>query len=61
MRQLNYLQNLFTARGTGYTLRNSEIKLNIRKPRTNYLIQSLCYSGHYYQIESQRIYEGLVR
>ena len=40
-----YLQNLFTARGTGYTLRNSEIKLNIPKPRTNYLKRSLCYSG----------------
>ena len=40
-----YLQNLFTVRGTGYTLRNSEIKLNIPKSRTNYLKWSLCYSG----------------
>ena len=29
----------------GYTLRNSEIKLNIPKPRTNNLKRSLCYSG----------------
>ena len=40
-----YLQNLFSARGTGYDLRNSEIKLTLPKPRTNYLKQSLCYSG----------------
>ena len=40
-----YLQNLFIARGTGYTLRNSEIKLNIPKARANYLKRSLCYSG----------------
>ena len=40
-----YLQNLFSARGTGYDLRNSEIKLNLPKPRTNYLKRSLCYSG----------------
>ena len=40
-----YLRNLFTARGTRYTLRNSEIKLNIPKPRANYLKRCLCYSG----------------
>ena len=40
-----YLQNLFSARGTRYDLRNSEIKLNLPKPRTNYLKRSLCYSG----------------
>ena len=40
-----YLQNLFSARGTGYDLRNSEIELNLPKPRTNYLKRSLCYSG----------------
>ena len=40
-----YLQNLFSARGTGYDLRNSKIKLNLPKPRTNYLKRSLCYSG----------------
>ena len=42
---LTYLQNLFTARGIGYSLRNSEIKRNIPKPRTTYLKRSLCYSG----------------
>ena len=41
----DYLQNLFSARGTGYNLRNSEIKLNLPKPRTNYLKRSLSYSG----------------
>ena len=41
----DYLQNLFSARGTGYNLRNSEIKLNLPKPRTNYLKRSLGYSG----------------
>ena len=40
-----YLQNLFSARGTVYNLRNWEIKLNLPKPRTNYLKRSLSYSG----------------
>jgi hypothetical protein len=41
----SYLQNLFSVHGSGYNLRNSEIKLNLPKPRTNYLKRSLCYSG----------------
>ena len=41
----SYLQNLLSVRGSGYNLRNSEIKLNLPKPRTNYLKRSLCYSG----------------
>jgi hypothetical protein len=41
----SYLQNLFSVRGSGYNLRDSEIKLNLLKPRTNYLKRSLCYSG----------------
>ena len=42
----SYLQNLFSVRGSGYNLRDSEIKLNLPKPRTaNYLKRSLCYSG----------------
>ena len=41
----SYLQNLFSVRGSGYNLRDSEIKLNLPKPRTNYLQRSLCYSG----------------
>ena len=40
-----YFRNLFSARGTGYNLRNSEIKLNFPKPRTNYLKRSFSYSG----------------
>ena len=40
-----YLQNLFSARGTGHNLRNSEVKLKLPKLRTNYLKRSLCYSG----------------
>ena len=34
-----YLQNLF------FTIRNLEIKLNLSKPRTNYLKRSFQYSG----------------
>ena len=41
----SYLQNLFSVRDSEYNLRNSEIKLNLPKPRINYLKQSLCYSG----------------
>ena len=41
----SYLQNLFSVRGSGYNLRDSEIKLNLPKSRTNYLKRSLCYSG----------------
>ena len=42
----SYLQNLFSVRGSGYNLRDSEIKLNLPKhARTNYLKRSLCYSG----------------
>ncbi len=39
-----YLQNLFSARGTGYNLKNSEIKLNLPKPQTNYLKRSFRYN-----------------
>ena len=57
-----YLQNLFSARGTGYDLRNSEIKLNLPKPRTNYLKRSLCYRGALlWNSLPQNIYDGLVR
>ena len=41
----SYLSDLFSIRGTGYNLRNSEMKLNLRKPRTNYRKKSFCYSG----------------
>ena len=40
-----YLQNMISARGIGYNIRNSEMRLSLPKPRTNYLKQSLCYSG----------------
>ena len=36
-----------TIRDTGYKLRNSETRLNVPKPRTNYLKRSFCYSGAY--------------
>ena len=41
----SYLQNIFSVHGSGYNLRDSEIKLHLPKPRTNYLKRSLCYSG----------------
>ncbi len=41
----SYLQEFFSIRGTGYNLRNSEMRLNLLKPRTNYLKRSFCYSG----------------
>ena len=40
----SYLQNLFSVHGSAYNLRNSEIKLSLPKPRTNYLKRSLCNS-----------------
>ena len=41
----SYLQEFFSICGTGYNLRNSEVRLNLPKPRTNYLKRSFCYSG----------------
>ena len=41
----SYLQNLFSIRGTGCNLRNSETKVSLPKPRTNYLKLSVSYSG----------------
>jgi hypothetical protein len=40
-----YLQNLFSVHGSEYNLRNFENKLNLPKPRTNYLKRSFQYSG----------------
>ena len=40
-----YLQDLFSIRSTPYNLRDSEIKLNLPKPRTNYCKRALGYSG----------------
>ena len=40
-----YLQDLFSIRSTPYNLRDSEIKLNPPKPRTNYCKRALGYSG----------------
>ena len=39
-----YLQDLFSIRAK-YNLRDSEIKLNLPKPRTNYCKRALGYSG----------------
>ena len=40
-----YLRNIFTNRATPYTLRDNEAKLNLPKPRTNYLKRAICYDG----------------
>ena len=40
-----YLQNQFIFRSTDYNLRNAEMKLNIPKPRTDFIKLSFCYSG----------------
>ena len=40
-----YLQDLFSIRSTPYNLRDSDIKLNLPKPRTNYYKRALGYSG----------------
>ena len=40
-----YLQRLFAQSYSNYNLRNSEGKLALPKPRTNYLKRSFSYSG----------------
>ena len=40
-----YLHELFSERHTGYDLRDSFRKLNLPRPRTEYLKRSLGYSG----------------
>ena len=40
-----YLSELFSKRDTDYDLRDSLRKLNLTKPRTNYLKRSYSYSG----------------
>ena len=40
-----YLKDLFSIRSTKYNLRDSEIRLNLPKPRTNYCKRALRYSG----------------
>ena len=40
-----YLQDLFSIRSTPYNLRDSEIKLSLPKPRTNYCKRALGYSA----------------
>ena len=40
-----YLQDLFSIRSTPYNLRDSEIKLDLPKLRTNYCKRALGYSG----------------
>ena len=41
----SYLRPLFSIRNTEYNLRNNQFKLNLPKPRTNYLKLSLSYDG----------------
>mgnify|MGYP001795757737 CR=1 FL=1 len=40
-----YLRNIFRNRATPYTLRDNQAKLNLPKPRTNYLKRAICYNG----------------
>ena len=40
-----YLQNLFSTRSTQYNLRESEARLELPMPRTNYGKRAFCYSG----------------
>ena len=40
-----YLQSLFSQRHSGCNLRNSEGRLSLSKPNTNYLKRSFSYSG----------------
>ena len=40
-----YLRSLFSQRHSAYSLRNSEGRLTLSKPSTNYLKRSFCYSG----------------
>ena len=41
----DYLASKFSERNTSYNLRDSENKLNVRLPRTNYFKNSFSYSG----------------
>ena len=41
----SYLKSLFSVRTLDYDVRNNRSKLNIPKPRTNYLKRSISYSG----------------
>ena len=42
---LEYLASKFSKRNTNYNLRDSENKLDVQLPRTNYLKNSFSYSG----------------
>ena len=41
----DYLASKFSERNTSYNLRDSENKLKVRLPRTNYFKNSFSYSG----------------
>ena len=43
-----YLQDLVSIRSTRYNLTDSDIKLNLPKPRRNYCKRALGYSGALY-------------
>ena len=40
-----YVQNLFSTRSTRYNIRDSEAKLELPMPRTNYGERAFCYRG----------------
>ena len=35
----------FSVHGTGYNIGNSKMRLNVPKPRKDYMKKSFCYSG----------------
>ncbi len=39
-----YLQQLFSVRSIGNNIRNSKMRLNLPKPRTDYMKKSFCFS-----------------
>lgn len=53
-----YLQNLFSVRGSEYNLRNFEMRLNLSKPRTNYLKRAFSIVEHYCGIVFLKTYES---
>ena len=50
-----YLQELFSVRGIGYNIRNSEMRLNVPKPRTDYMKKVFVIVGLYCLIVSRKI------
>ena len=58
---LTYLQSLFSTRSSEYDLRNSKMKLNLPKPRTNYLVEHYCGTAFMRTYESSNHFHSLRR